>query len=480
MPDSSSALPFPYYLCWIAVVFMGWNAWKNREKAWGIPMLVVIATSCAWYLLDPLYNGYEGYVSTFGPDILSAAWWEVLLFLISFMLLVPTMNQKINGNLPELTSQIFQSMRSGRIDSDEFQDQVEKLSRSLLIGWCSLMAVAIWRLNFDIGVLFFPYIVGDLTSPWRRDRVGGGIDSIFAFAIYIQTMFTALWGVVLALAKRPMVMTTAAIVYFLAEPFYLFDRTRNTMLATLVPGLLALVTLRMKGGMIKRLAVLAAAFAMLNFWFLFVLEIRGVGGSISEAFKSGAFSNAQQVETEHKKKHEGFNMFEELCYINYFTDNGTYKPNWGARYFAEIVNPIPRVLWPGKPMIGIDYAIARGMAYGNVDEKSGGVAASFSTGMIGQGVVNFGRILGPIASAFLMAIWVAVLARQDLMGRDLGHLLLYAIGLVLTFNMGRDITLLVIYPFVFGWLLLSWLNRKKSQIITPPIDLKPVQMKKGY
>jgi hypothetical protein len=48
------------------------------------------------------------------------------------------------------------------------------------------------------------------------------------------------------------------------------------------------------------------------------------------------------------------------------------------------------------------------------------------------------------------------------MGKDLGHLLLYAIGLVLTFNMGRDITLLVIYPFVFGWILLTWINRSKK------------------
>ena len=156
-------------------------------------------------------------------------------------------------------------------------------------------------------------------------------------------------------------------------------------------------------------------------------------------------------------------MFEELGYINYFVANGAYKVNLGARYFAELVNPIPRVLWPGKPLIGIDYAIARGMAYGNQDASSGGVAASISTGMIGQGVVNFGRILGPIAAALLMAIWVAVLARQDLMGNDIGHLLLYAIGLVLTFNMGRDITLLVIYPFVFGWLLLWWNNRRKAK-----------------
>ena len=113
-------------------------------------------------------------------------------------------------------------------------------------------------------------------------------------------------------------------------------------------------------------------------------------------------------------------------------------------------------------MIGIDYAIARGMAYGDLSAKTGGVAASISTGMIGQGVVNFGRFLGPIASALLMAIWVAVLARQDLMGKDIGHLLLYAIGLVLTFNMGRDITLLVIYPFIFGWVLLHWMNRQKK------------------
>jgi hypothetical protein len=101
------------------------------------------------------------------------------------------------------------------------------------------------------------------------------------------------------------------------------------------------------------------------------------------------------------------------------------------------------------------------MAYGDQSASSGGIAASVSTGMIGQGVVNFGRLLGPIAAALLMSIWVAVLARQDLMGHDLGHLLLYSIGIVLTFNMGRDITLLTIYPFVFGWILLNWMNRKK-------------------
>jgi hypothetical protein len=57
-------------------------------------------------------------------------------------------------------------------------------------------------------------------------------------------------------------------------------------------------------------------------------------------------------------------MLEELAWINSFIDKGTYAINYGQRYFAELVNPIPRGLWQGKPLIGIDYAIARGQGWG--------------------------------------------------------------------------------------------------------------------
>jgi hypothetical protein len=36
------------------------------------------------------------------------------------------------------------------------------------------------------------------------------------------------------------------------------------------------------------------------------------------------------------------------------------------------------------------------------------------------------------------------------------------VGMVLTFNMGRDITLLVLYPFVFGYLILIWRDRQRK------------------
>jgi hypothetical protein len=120
-----------------------------------------------------------------------------------------------------------------------------------------------------------------------------------------------------------------------------------------------------------------------------------------------------------------------------------------------MVNPIPSVLWPEKPLIGIDYAIARGQKFEGAGAKEGGVGATISTGMIGQGVVNFGPFFGVLAAALLMAFWVAILARQDLKGEKTGRMLLFFIGVVLTFNLGRDITLITLYPFLFGYIMLS-------------------------
>jgi len=463
--DSSVTLPLPFYLCFLVAVILGFRAWMGREEGWGIPMGVVVLTVTAWYLCDPLYNNYAEYLQIQGAESLTNAFWEVLLFFIALGVLVPMLNRTMNGRLlPQ--SQILKMMRDLTIDSDGFQNQVTLIIKLLVPVWLLLMALALLRTDFDVVGMFLPYL-GEKANPWGRGRLGGGIDAIYALANYVQIMLTALFGVAFALSKRKSIMTTAGVIYFLSVPFFIFDRTRNAMLAVLLPGFMAFITLRMRGGMIIRLAVVVVSFLMLDSWFKFVLEHRAMGQNIAMAYKAdrskGSDDGMQGGDVKKEKKHEGFNMLEELGYINYFISNGTYKVNWGERYFAELVNPIPRVLWPGKPLIGIDYAIARGMAYGNQAANEGGVACSVSTGMIGQGVVNFGRILGPIAAALLMAIWVAVLARMDLMGNDIGHLLLYAIGLVLTFNMGRDITLLVIYPFIFGWLLLWLKNKRKAK-----------------
>ena len=62
-----------------------------------------------------------------------------------------------------------------------------------------------------------------------------------------------------------------------------------------------------------------------------------------------------------------------------------------------------------------------------------------------------------------MAFWTALLAREDLRISHLGRLPLYAIGLILTFNLGRDITFITLYPFVFLSIVLWWIDRRQKR-----------------
>jgi hypothetical protein len=203
-----------------------------------------------------------------------------------------------------------------------------------------------------------------------------------------------------------------------------------------------------------KVVVLVLCFLIVEGWMRFVIQTRS-GADVAMVFQQVGIGGVTERVRESGTKHAGLNMFEELAWTNKLIENGTYQLSNGGRYFAELVNPIPRVLWRDKPMIGIDYAIARGQKWEGAASKEAGVGATISTGMIGQGVVNFGPFFGVLAAAFLMGLWAAILARQDLKGDKTGRLLLYMLGLVLTFNLGRDITLITLYPFLFGYIMLT-------------------------
>lgn len=420
--------------------------------------MIVLATAGAWYVGDALYNDYDIYRADFEEDVLEAAWWQVLWFVIFFGFVTPYVHRWINRKLRRERSHILKIARSRTLEAVQFQRQIDLTIYALLVLWLAVMTVALFRVEFDFVGLFIPWL-GDKADPWVRGRIGGGIDAFLSLAAYLQIFLVASFGVLAALATRPSTRAIAFMVCFFALPFYLLDRTRNTMLATAMPGFLAWVFLRLRGGIAVKACVLALGFLVATFWLSFVMAARGEGRSVASVFSE---SSSLIV----SKKHEGLNMFEELAWINTFIADGSYPPNWGQRYFAEIVNVVPRALWKNKPEIGVDYAIARGFGWAQAAEGQGGIAASISTGMIGQGVVNFGRFLGPVAAALLMATWVAVLARQDLLGAQPARLLLYATGIILTFNMGRDITLLVLYPFLFGLALLmfwGWIQGGKAR-----------------
>jgi len=431
-------------------------------------MGAVLGTVGIWYLGDGLYNDYESYRLTIGDDALGAAWWQVLLFVVTFSFLVKPLHEVVNQRFLKRSSHLLIYATSDKIRNPNIQRNIDQLASALLVCWVILMTIALARKGWDFSGMFFPYLEGYKLKPWSRGRVGGGLSALLSLAGYVQILLTAGFGVVAAISTNPKTRLMAITVCFLAFPYYIFDRTRNPMIATMGPGLLAWVFIGLRARMIVKAGILVAAFLLANYWFMFVVQTdmnRGV--TLADALAQGKESKNEMIvdSEEEGLKHEGLSMYSELAIMNDLFDVGTYKPTWGKRYFAEVVNVIPRGLWKNKPLVGVDYALARGFGSkeGEAVASGAGITASIATGMIGQGVANFGRFLGPVCAALLMAIWVSILARFDLRG-DPSRLILCTVGMILTFNMGRDITLFVLYPFVFGYMLLlgwEWQQKKK-------------------
>jgi hypothetical protein len=453
--ETLAALPISF---WVVIIVLAWGgllSFKRLNDGTGIPMLAVLGTVTAWYVGDAFYNDYaHNHVELFTSGVLFGAWLQVAWFLAVFLLLTPPVHEWINHASRHRRSGVLQMFNHG-VDQPVIQRQLNAMLSVCAVVWGILLLIAIIQLKMEVIYYVFPFL-GYKASPWVHGRIGVGFDFFSILAIYLNLLVASMFGVVAALATNARIRNFAIILCLLTWPYFILDRTRNTMLAIVIPAVLCWVFLRLRGGMWKKAIVLIACYMVVNAWMKFVISNR-TDMSITAAFHQKGLSLADQ---EHVHN-EGLNMFEELCWISTFINDGSYHVNWGARYFAELVNPIPRAIWHNKPLIGLDYAIARG--HGEANDTQGGVNTTVSTGVIGQGVVNFGRVLGPVAAAFLMSLWVATLAKLDLNVQALGRLPLYSLGLILTFNIGRDVTLIVLYPFAFGLLVIWWLDRHQPQ-----------------
>jgi hypothetical protein len=456
MFETLSILPISFWVAFALLIGGGIRSLTQMQDGTGLPMLAVLGTAMVWYVGDAFYNDYANYhAKIFDAVTLQGCWLQVAWFLAVFLLVTPPVHQWFNSQYLHRRSGVVQMFKRG-VDHPEIQTQLNILYWGCSSVWFFLLLVALLVLKSQVIYYVFPFL-GYHTTPWSHGRIGAGFDFFSILAVHLQLLVASMFGVVLALATDRRIRRQALILCLLSWPYFIFDRARYAMLALAIPAVLCWVFLRLRGGIWKKSLLLLTCFLVVNTWMKFVIANRTDMG-VTAAFQQKGLNLSDQKSVHN----EGLNMFEELCWISTFIDDGKYNVNWGEGYFAELVNPIPRALWPGKPLIGIDYAIARGQ--GGADASGAGVYATISTGLIGQGVVNFGRFLGPMAAAFLMSLWVAWLARLDLNIHALGRLPLYSLGLVLTFNLGRDITLMNLYPFVFGLLAVWRLDRGRTSI----------------
>ncbi len=380
-----------------------------KRDSFGITVVVYV-TVFAWYFVDPFINPEEyDYLPSF---LLGQSYWQVLLFLIGFRVFIPCAVRWIVRR-PSTGVFITQGLSAEQI----------------LIG-----AGALWLGLFAIGT----YRMGG----WGREAVSTSASGfLVAAGGYLFSAITAFLGVLVFFQRSTFWRLLAAAMFAITLPYFFFAGARSHFLAAILPFIITYLFYG-RHFLIIKLAVLAVAFVCLKEGFKFVTE-----------FRLGGFRDVLAAENPYElldedARERGLNMIQELCFVNTYLGTGGGSPAYGARYLNELLNFVPRVIWPSKPLLGIDYAKWRGF---ESDEGELGVNTTISSGMIGGGVLNFGQILGPVAAGMLMALWTGLLIRWWEQRQSLLRLMLFMLGAGITFNLGRDITLLVLWPVVFAY-----------------------------
>lgn len=428
-------LPDTYYLSVGLFAVLVIYGTLRLQAAWAMPYNAVLCTVAAWYFIEPLY--LEEIFAYFKPQHLQSAYDAVLIFYICFA-----------AATPMLVQQLRQKLNASRLSQAYVPAETVLLVVSVL--WLALLAYGTVRLQGDLLGALFPIGGRSSARMWSRAAgSGAGPEGfIVSTASYVYTLSLAAFGLLLFLLPRGGYRALALVLIVVSWPYAFLQGSRNVAIAVVLPAVISYVLLSRQSVLAKAIGV-GAVLAALELAFRFIIFYRNIG-----------FGEAQLDDVQ-STQHLGLNMASELAFCIQYVSEGTLDLSYGGRYLAELANVIPRAIWPEKPLIGIDYALVRGFASNDVDI---GVFATISSGLIGQGVLNFGPILGPIAGALLMSVWVGLLARFREQGTPL-RLALFLVGLGLTFNLGRDITLLVLWPMIFAYLgvrVIEWRSRRQG------------------
>lgn len=428
----SNGLPLSYFIatgiCFLITLFSA----VNYKKLWAMPVLAVMAMYILWYVFEPFYFPEE--FVNFTASTISDAYYYCCVFLLSFVAFFLFLRQSFTPRQTASVAELQVDLAGWSHRASEF---VGRLVVPLTIAWVILVAIGTLRLGGDLFGALFPLEGRAGVVMWQRGAAGsaGATGFLVSTGGYIYLMLSAFFGALLPLARTPGNRLTLFVLLCLAWPYHFLQGSRSEALIASLPFVVSFLMFSRFSFAFKAFCVLAVA-AFFNFWFAVVLEMRLEQASLTE------------ISMDRDIRHFGLNMASELCWMLTFQGSGILQPSWGMRYLAEALNFVPRAIWPGKPLIGIDYAIARGFGASGNDI---GVFATISTGVIGQGIANFGPFFGSAFAGFAMSCWANLLCRLRQQG-GLARLLLFVFGIGVTINLGRDITLLTLFPFVFAYL----------------------------
>lgn len=407
---------------------------SKPRTALSLMLVAIYGMVAIWYGWD-LLETPEIYAAM-DPEELDVAFLQVALFLASVRAGLHPVVKRM-GEIPESLADIG----------------IDTYLKVLLPIWLVFLGFGIFRMDGSVPAALWPVQGRDGPHMWARGAIGGDFDAFVSLAGYIYMFVCALFGILLALARSPAVRFICFAAVAVSWPYFFLLGARNLLLGVIMPGFLMYLIKNGRIGVMRIVTLMVFAITV-NYLMLAMLQFR------KEGFEEFLRNPLGSVDT--GKSHEGLNMIEELVLIDQFMAKGQLEPNLGYDYLVHVLNVVPRVIWPGKPKISEDYSNLRGQG----NEDSGWLNATISTGIIGQGVMNFGRFAGPLAAGLLLSFYARFLAAQYQRRTSFWRLAVFMVGVGLIPGLGREFTLLVLWPVVIGWGAVAWYEKQAKALRT--------------
>lgn len=312
----------------------------------------------------------------------------------------------------------------------------------------------LWAVNFDPLRLFNAMLEPRFSQPWGRGRFGGWADLIKELGLLIYLIPPAV-GVVLAKSRKFTLgqrwLAYALLAFTLFQGFA--SGTRNVFVVY-VFGLLGgyfLTARRVKWRRMTFILLNSGVIILIASQLMLEFRTIGLGSYLRRLFSNSTAAISLIAQQENFLI--DYNIYTLSRIVEYFPERcsflGLEVPYWA------LVKPIPRALWPGKP-VGLSVSIEEAR-----DEKGAGLA-TWSATFLGEAYMASGLFsvaLFSLLFGIIAAWWNTLLGNSE----EVYLRLLYASGMFAALITMRSLFWFTtaILPTVTLFLYGQWILRRK-------------------
>jgi oligosaccharide repeat unit polymerase len=312
---------------------------------------------------------------------------------------------------------------------------------ALCIGFLPLVVLSKGNLLLILQDAFVP--ARRWSGPFQRGRFGGARDAFLELQMFLRAALPLAAAILFEKRQSSFCKAIAFMFSCYMISKAVNDGTRSKVVEVFLPFAGAIYWRLPRR--LKRIALILG---------LPVLIVLGLLWSAATVL--GRNEGTLKWEDAASAEYVGFEMFRELLYLARAVPEHTgYQ--YGFTYYVQLVNPIPRALWPGKPVGDAGLVLAE--MQGQIN--NGRVAMTVAPGLLGEMYWNFG-LLGIIGlSAVLGSVAKAWDRARAMASESLLTFTVYAAGLALIFVTGRSFNMNIMYGMLSLYSLLILFGQRR-------------------